>query len=229
MRAMTGVRTNQASSFSVPSVHSSPSYPLYVHHTSPLHMIHNFLPYLVILSLPLSILSCPSSSLSLSSFLLPSLPSILSSLPSSLPGITLVDETSPVDEPSTSDQVTEGVKFAYTLPHQQSNQEDSQDDTALVCVHIHACVAVPGRNRTLFCCVLRLHCFVRSALAFPLRRGSYALGKLINTCHVYTASMSPALNRSSALQHFERSNAIEIRNGIMFDFYPGLPHVCVHI
>ena len=30
--------------------------------------------------------------------------------------------------------------------------------------------------------------------------------------------MSPALNGSSALQRFERSNAIEIRNGIMFDF-----------
>ena len=37
--------------------------------------------------------------------------------------------------------------------------------------------------------------------------------------------MSPALDGSSALQRFERSNAIEIRNGIMFDFYPGLPHV----
>ena len=35
--------------------------------------------------------------------------------------------------------------------------------------------------------------------------------------------MSPALN-------FERSNAVEICNGIMFDFYPGLPHmyVCLH-
>ena len=85
----------------------------------------------------LSIFSCPSSSLS-------SYPPLLSSLhplSSSLSGITLVDETSPVDEPSNSDQVTEGVKFAYTLPHQQSNQEDSQDDTALVCVHIHACVS----------------------------------------------------------------------------------------
>ena len=51
------------------------------------------------------------------------------------------------------------------------------------------------------------------------------LGKLINTCHVYTVRMSPALNISSALQLFERSNAIEIRNGIMFDFYPGLPHM----
>ena len=37
--------------------------------------------------------------------------------------------------------------------------------------------------------------------------------------------MSPALNGSFVLQHFERGNAIEIRNGIMFDFYPGLPHI----
>ena len=37
--------------------------------------------------------------------------------------------------------------------------------------------------------------------------------------------MSPALNGSSALQCFERSNVVKIRNGIMFDFYPGLPHI----
>ena len=37
--------------------------------------------------------------------------------------------------------------------------------------------------------------------------------------------MSPALNGSTALQRFERSNASEIRNGIMFDFYPGLPYM----
>ena len=37
--------------------------------------------------------------------------------------------------------------------------------------------------------------------------------------------MSPALNGSVALQRFEHSNAVEIRNGIMFDFYPGLPHM----
>ena len=37
--------------------------------------------------------------------------------------------------------------------------------------------------------------------------------------------MSPALNGSSALQHFERSNIVKIRNGIMFNFYPGLPHI----
>ena len=126
MRAMTGVRTNQPSSSLTPSSH---------------HMLHNFVPYLAILSLPLSILSYPSSFLSLSSSLLSlSLFHFIVSLPP--PGITLVDETSPVDEPSTSDQVTEGVKFAYTLPQQQSNQEDSQDDTALVCVHPCACVSV---------------------------------------------------------------------------------------
>ena len=31
--------------------------------------------------------------------------------------------------------------------------------------------------------------------------------------------MNPALNKSSALQRFEGSNAIEVCNGIMFDFY----------
>ena len=36
--------------------------------------------------------------------------------------------------------------------------------------------------------------------------------------------MSPALNGSSVLQCFEHSNATEIHNIIMFDFYPELPH-----
>ena len=44
---------------------------------------------------------------------------------------------------------------------------------------------------------------------------------------VYIARMNSTLNGSSALQHFKCSNAIEIRNGIMFDFYPGLPHITV--
>ena len=37
--------------------------------------------------------------------------------------------------------------------------------------------------------------------------------------------MSPALNGSTMLQRFEHSNAVEICNGIMFDFYPGLSHM----
>ena len=51
----------------------------------------------------------------------------------------------------------------------------------------------------------------------------------MNTYHVYTVRMSPALNGSSALQRFECGNAIEIRNGIMFDFYPGLPQLCIYM
>ena len=39
--------------------------------------------------------------------------------------------------------------------------------------------------------------------------------------------MSPALNGSSAIRHFEGSDAIEIRDGITFDFYTGLPHLFV--
>ena len=37
--------------------------------------------------------------------------------------------------------------------------------------------------------------------------------------------MSPALNGSSVIWRFEGSNAIEIRDGITFDFYTGLPHI----
>ena len=37
--------------------------------------------------------------------------------------------------------------------------------------------------------------------------------------------MSPTLNGSSALEHYERGNVIEICNGIMFNFYPGLPQL----
>ena len=71
------------------------------------------------------------------------------------------------------------------------------------------------------------HYYIRSALAwkFRYRWGSYTLGKLMNTYHIYTARLSPTFSRSSALEHFERSNASEIRNKIMFDFYLGLPHM----
>ena len=58
-----------------------------------------------------------------------------------------------------------------------------------------------------------------------LRVGLYVLSKLINTYHIYTERMSPALNKSSALECFECSNVIKIRNGIVFDFYLGLPHM----
>ena len=37
--------------------------------------------------------------------------------------------------------------------------------------------------------------------------------------------MIPTLNGSSALERYKHGNAIETHNRIMFDFYPGLPHV----
>ena len=41
--------------------------------------------------------------------------------------------------------------------------------------------------------------------------------------------MSPTLNGSSEIQHFECSDAIEISIGLIFDFYTGLPHVLVKV
>ena len=43
----------------------------------------------------------------------------------------------------------------------------------------------------------------------------------------YIVGMNSTLNEneSTALQRFERSNTVDICNGIMFDFYLGLPHV----
>ena len=42
---------------------------------------------------------------------------------------------------------------------------------------------------------------------------------------MYEAHMSPALNGSSAIQRFEHSDVIEIRDGITFDFYMGRSHI----
>ena len=37
--------------------------------------------------------------------------------------------------------------------------------------------------------------------------------------------MSPALNKSSVVRHFECGSAIIICSAIIFDFYTGLPHM----
>ena len=37
--------------------------------------------------------------------------------------------------------------------------------------------------------------------------------------HAFAVHMSPAFNGSFALQQFECSKAVELRNGIMFDFH----------
>ena len=46
----------------------------------------------------------------------------------------------------------------------------------------------------------------------------------LDCCCPYTVCLSPTLNGSSGIQYFERSDAIEVRNGIIFDFYTGLPY-----
>ena len=88
---------------------------------------------------------------------------------------------------------------------------------------------VPDRNRILVHRVFRAHQRVQraTALSFRLGRGSYALRGCIRyscirySC-IYIARMSPTLSGSSALQHVKLGDALEIRNGIIFDFYSGL-------
>ena len=88
-------------------------------------------------------------------------------------------------------------------------------------------MAVPDRNRILFHHVFRAHHRVRRAMAlsFRLGRSSYTLRRCIRYSCVYTARMSPTLSGSSALQRIKLSDALEIRNGIISDFYSRLPHM----
>lgn len=60
-----------------------------------------------------------------------------------------------------------------------------------------------------------------------LKWGSYALGWFMNTWHVYASRMSPALNRVSVLLGFEPDKVFKICNGILFNFYPRLPHMLI--
>ena len=62
---------------------------------------------------------------------------------------------------------------------------------------------------------------VRNAVAqnFRYGQGSYVLHRLIGYSCIFTACISPALNKSFVLQHFKHDNAVELRNGRMFDFY----------
>ena len=51
------------------------------------------------------------------------------------------------------------------------------------------------------------------------------LRRFIRYSCIYEVHMSPTLSRSSAIRRFKHSNAIEICDGIPFDFYTGLPHM----
>ena len=97
-----------------------------------------------------------------------------------------------------------------------------------IIVYVYVYVAVPGRNWTLFRCVFQSYYHIRSAVTqYYCGWSSYTLCKLINAYHVYTVRMSLTPNGSSALQHFEHGNVIKICNGILFNFYPVLPHTCI--
>ena len=51
------------------------------------------------------------------------------------------------------------------------------------------------------------------------------LCKHMNIWYVYKVRMSPAPSGSLALQHVKLGDALEIRDAIIFDFCPGLPHI----
>ena len=48
------------------------------------------------------------------------------------------------------------------------------------------------------------------------------LCEIISHLHIYKTHMSPALNKSLALWHFEHGDAIDKCGGIIFDLYMGL-------
>ena len=107
------------------------------------------------------------------------------------------------------------AKLGCTLPHA---------NTILPKLDSNPCVAVPCRYSVAY--------FDRIAVfKAPYRwtsikgEGSCALHRLVSYSCIYEAHMSPTLKGSSAIQRFERSDAIEIRDGITFNFYTGLPHV----
>ena len=81
----------------------------------------------------------------------------------------------------------------------------------------NVCVAVLCRNRTLFRREFRSHCCIRSAILLNFRqgRGSYALHRLIRYMHL-RSTYEAALNGSSAIRCFKHSEAIEIRDGIIY-------------
>ena len=71
--------------------------------------------------------------------------------------------------------------------------------------------------------------FDRVAAFEVLQRSTSVKGKAHTCSEDYLinlhSAMSPTLNGSAALQHFEHDKTVEICNGMMFDFYPGLPQM----
>ena len=94
-------------------------------------------------------------------------------------------------------------------------------------------VAVPDRNRILFHRVFRAHrspTLARNSAKLTLGAGLICVlcGRIRYSC-IYIVHMSPTLSGSSALQHIKPGDALEICDGITFDFYLGLPHILNYI
>ena len=70
---------------------------------------------------------------------------------------------------------------------------------------------------------LSLMCY-RAEFSVKGGASSYMLCKHMNIWYVYKASMSPAPSNSLALQCVKLSDALVICNGIIFEYYPRLPH-----
>ena len=88
-------------------------------------------------------------------------------------------------------------------------------------------VAVLGRNEEHYLHILiALPRSKRSSTNF-CKDGAHTCCVNVVSIHEFTQRiyMSLAFNGSSALECFERGKAIEICNGIMFDFYLRVPHI----
>ena len=76
-----------------------------------------------------------------------------------------------------------------------------------------------------FHCVFRAHYRVRSAVTqnFRYRHGGHT--RWVNVSITYEFTQRILAPPATEVQHYERGNAIAMCNRIMFDFYPGLPHM----
>ena len=91
------------------------------------------------------------------------------------------------------------------------------------CAHTYT-VAVLGRNEEHYPIAYfdRTTTFEVFKHKTSVKDGAHTCCVNVVSIHEFTQciNISLALNGSSALEHFERSNVIEICNGIMFDFLP---------
>ena len=102
-----------------------------------------------------------------------------------------------------------------------------------ISLHLHhvldmwqSCVEIQGYSVAYFDCI--------TVFKAPYHWTSIKGGAHMHSVDAWIANestkhMSPALNGSSAIQRFKGSDAIEMRDGITFDFYMGLPHMFMNV